>query len=114
MEYRFYATEQAPNGTHDLLITDIDSTIIACIPEALFGVPDRKFNSFGDYLAVTDGESVWAARALPDGPDDEADDYCGMSRVAQIDAFDINTYIAASPVKSAESVLAEIGSIVGA
>lgn len=92
-KYRLYAGAQAPNGTHELIVTDQDGTIVSVIDEALFGVPFGRFRPQLDRVIVSDGDAVFLLDAT-DVPD--ADQW-----LAALDAADVTRYLAASPTRTA-------------
>ena len=65
MSIQLFVTDWAPNGTNDLLIVD-GGDVVACIPEAVFGIDISKQQSqagvWGDTLVdveAVDGEHVY-------------------------------------------------------
>ena len=104
-KFGFYAGCQAPNGTHDLIITDRDGTIVACIDEALFGVPYNKFKSQYASFNYCDGESVFNISAKDI---DESDDCNIVGYIGDDTTIDWERYIAVSPVQSKADVQARV------
>jgi len=90
--YYFYTTDQAPNGTSDLIITDMDGTVIANVDEALFGY---NVSNKPQWLALCDGESVFGTNKDIGDTEDIPEDMF----VWQIDAEDALRFIAVSPVE---------------
>ena len=58
---RYYIQYWNPNGTNDLIITDEDSQIVACIPEATFGINVPLSDSIGG-IAYTCGDFIGYAQ----------------------------------------------------
>ena len=100
-EKHYYITESKPNGTEDLIITDIDGTVIKSINEAVFWpVTTRK----AETLALCDGESVFGTGKDIGDDDDLPEDM----KVWKVDYDFMVKFIAVSPTQSEEEVLKQI------
>lgn len=92
---RFYCTNWAPNGTSDLVITDLDGQVIAFLDEFLFG-PVLDHNQCGDTLGgvhVCFDEDVQMMDRLDEGLDEH-------SIVYPLTIDDVIGSIAVSPMHS--------------
>lgn len=102
---KFYVTDWAPNGTADIIITDLDGQLLTSLDEAVFGLPCRPKDSLGNVSVLGYGESIMMIDYADEESfiesilDGEISDFCPVSEVS----FDeVSEHLAVSPVRSRE------------
>jgi hypothetical protein len=87
-KFRLYITEWSPNGTSDLVITDIEHNILQVVEEAVFGVN-------GDFKYSIEGNEVFDNAGY-----DEVD-----CRVAEVSLKQVLSSVAVSPVSDGADLI---------
>lgn len=103
---KFYVTYDAPNGTRDLVITDLDGTVVGSLDEAVFGGMYRFKDGMGNLTVCFYGETVgmlpWDDESIDVIESGELSD---IQPLAEVSLDDINEGLAVSPVLSSAEAL---------
>ena len=105
VKFGFYASQQSPAGTHDLIIVT-DGKIIGVIGEALYGIPYGSFKAQHDSYNYCDEKNVFAVAANGDGIDGDCEAIVAFVGDEQGGVW--LRHIATSPIRSSGDVIIDI------
>lgn len=60
--YHLYASQQKPNGAHDVITCDQDGQIVSVAEDLIFGLPTYRQTTVPDLVFYCDGDCVFPVR----------------------------------------------------